>query len=138
MLRTHRRLEYSLVVSSGQELVTTTADYLAYALSMDETRVVGLVLETMRDAPRLRAGLAVAAERDIPVIALTVGTSVAGRTLVDAHSGALAGSDAGWEALFAAYGVHRCWDLGELVDSLEMFAIGRRVRRRCGRDRHGA
>jgi acyl-CoA synthetase (NDP forming) len=132
MLRTHRRLEYSFVVSSGQELVTTTADYLAYVLSMDETRVVGLVLETMRDAPRLREGLAIAAERDIPVIALTVGTSVAGQTLVDAHSGALAGSDAGWEALFAAYGVHRCWDLGELVDSLEMFAIGRRVRRRAG------
>ena len=50
MLRTHRRLEYSLAVSSGQELVTTTADYLAYALSMPETRVVGLVLETLRDA----------------------------------------------------------------------------------------
>jgi acyl-CoA synthetase (NDP forming) len=132
MLRTHRRLEYSLVVSSGQELVTTTADYLAYALSMDETRVVGLVLETMRDTPRLREGLAAAAERDIPVVALTVGTSVVGQTLVDAHSGALAGSDAGWEALFAAYGVHRCWDLAELVDSLEMFAIGRRVRRRAG------
>ena len=74
MLRTHRRLEYSLVVSSGQELVTTTADYLAYALSLAETRVVGLVLETMRDAPRLREGLADAAERDIPVVALTVGT----------------------------------------------------------------
>ena len=132
MLRTHRRLEYSIVVSSGQELVTTTADYLAYALSMDETRVVGLVLETMRDTTRLREGLAAAAERDIPVIALTVGTSVAGQTLVDAHSGALAGSDAGWEALFAAYGVHRCWDLAELVDSLELFAIGRRVRRRAG------
>ncbi len=132
MLRTHRRLEYSLVVSSGQELVTTTADYLAYALSMDETRVVGLVLETMRDAPRLREGLALAAERDIPVVALTVGTSVAGR---DSRRCAL--GSPGWVGcrlggLFAAYGVHRCWDLGELVDSLEMFAIGRRVRRRAG------
>ena len=132
MLRTHRRLEYSLVVSSGQELVTTTADYLSYALSLPETRVVGLVLETLRDAPGLRAALAHAAERDIPVIALTVGGSLRGRALVDAHSGALAGSDAGWEALFAAYGVHRVEDLGELADSLECFAIGRRVRRRGG------
>ena len=32
LLRTHRRLGYSLAVSSGQELVTTTADYLDYAL----------------------------------------------------------------------------------------------------------
>ena len=126
MLRTHRRLDYSVVVSSGQELVCTTADHLAYALSLPETRVVGLVLETMRDAAGLQAGLAEAAARDIPVVALTVGTSVRGQALVDAHSGAIAGSDAGWEALFAAYGVHRCADLSELTDSLETFAIARR------------
>ena len=125
LLRTHRRLEYSLVVSSGQELVTTTADYLAYALEQAETRVVGLFLETLRDVPRLRAALAEAADRDVPVVALTVGGSRRGQALVDAHSGALAGADAAWEALFAAYGVHRCDDLGELVDSLETFAIGR-------------
>jgi acyl-CoA synthetase (NDP forming) len=132
MLRTHRRLDYSLAVSSGQELVTTTADYLGYALSMPETRVIGLVLETMRDVPGLRSALRDAAERDLPVVALTVGRSAKGQRLVDAHSGALAGSDAAWEALFEAYGVHRCDDLSELADSLETFAIGRRVRRRSG------
>ncbi len=126
LLRTHRRLEYSVVVSSGQELVCTTADHLAYALSLPETRVIGLVLETMRDAAALQAGLAEAAARDVPVVALTVGSSVRGQALVDAHSGAIAGSDAGWEALFTAYGVHRCLDLSELTDSLETFAIARR------------
>jgi acetate---CoA ligase (ADP-forming) len=133
MLRTHRRLDYSVVVSSGQELVCTTADHLAYALSLPETRVVGLVLETMRDAVGLQAGLAEAAARDIPVVALTVGSSLRGQALVDAHSGAIAGSDAGWEALFAAYGVHRCADLPELTDSLETFAIARRPLRPGGR-----
>jgi len=132
MLRTHRRLEYSVAVSSGQELVTTAADHLTYALSLPETKVVGLVLETLRDADTMRAVLADAASRDVPVVALTVGTSSRGRTLVDAHSGAIAGSDAAWEALFSAYGVHRVDDLGELADSLESFAIGRRVRRRAG------
>ena len=129
IMRTHRRLEFSLVVSSGQELVTSTADYLDYALDMEETRVVALLLETLRDVPHLRDRFATAAERDIPVVALTVGGSPTGRELVDAHSGAVAGDDAAWEALFAAYGVHRVEDLGELVDSLEAFAIGRRVRR---------
>src|SRR5206468_9701620 len=124
---------FSVAVSSGQELVTTTADHLAYALSLPSTRVVGLVLETMRDAPRLAACLADAAARDIPVCALTVGTSSRGRSLVDAHSGAIAGSDAGWEALFAAYGVHRCSDLADLTDSLELFAVGRRVPTSAGR-----
>ena len=132
LLRTHRRLQYSLVVSSGQELVTTTADYLAYALELEGTTVVGLLLETMRDAPRLRAALAAAAQRDVAVVALTIGGSPTGRALVDAHSGAVAGDDAAWEALFAAHGVHRVTDLGELTDSLEAFAVGRRVRRRTG------
>jgi len=129
ILRTHRRLDFSLIVSSGQELVTTAADYLDYALDMEETRVLALLLETLRDVPHLRDCLAKAADRDVPVVALTVGGSPTGRALVDAHSGAVAGDDAAWEALFDAYGVHRVDDLGELVDSLETFAIGRRVRR---------
>jgi acetate---CoA ligase (ADP-forming) len=126
ILRTRRALGWTLAVSSGQELVTTTPDYLEYALSLPETRVIGLVMETMRDAKRLEACLADAAARDIPVCALTVGISEGGQALVDAHSGAIAGSDAGWEALFTAYGVHRCSDLDDLTDSLELFAIGRR------------
>ncbi len=127
MLRSHRRLGFALAVSSGQELVTTTADYLSYALKSDETRVVGLLLETLRDVPTLRAALADAADRDIPVVALTVGGSPSGRALVNAHSGAIAGDDAAWEALFAVYDVHRVATLDELADTLEAFAIGRRV-----------
>ena len=127
LLRTHRRLEYTLAVSSGQELVTTTGDYLQWALAQESTRVIGLFLETIRDADALRAGLSLAAERDVPVVALTVGGSPTGRTLVTAHSGAIAGDDAAWEALFATYGVHRTHDVEELVDTLELFAVGRRV-----------
>ncbi len=134
LLRTHRRLEFALAVSSGQELGLSAGDYLCWALEQPETRVVGLFLETIRDAATLRRGLALALELDVPVVALTVGTSSAGRALVTAHSGAIAGADAGWEALFAAYGVHRVRDVEELVDTLELFAIGRRVRRGAGPD----
>ena len=81
-------------VSSGQELVTTTADYLEHALDQPETRVVALVLETLRDADRLRAALDRAAAQDVPVVLLAVGGTPAGAALVTAHSGALAGSDA--------------------------------------------
>ena len=133
LLRTHRRLEFSLAVSSGQELVTSLADYLEYALDLEQTKVVGLLLETLRDVPRLRKALSAAAERDIAVVALTVGGSPTGRAMVSAHSGALAGDDAAWEALFAAYGVHRVRDMDELADSLEAFAIGRRVKATGGR-----
>jgi acyl-CoA synthetase (NDP forming) len=125
LLRTRRGLSFSLAVSSGQELVTTTPAYLEYALDLPETRVVGLVLEAMRDAGRLRAALATAAERDIPVVLLSVGGSAAGQAMVAAHSGALAAGDGPWEALSRAYGVHRVGDLAEMADTLELFAIGR-------------
>ena len=128
MLRTHRALDYSVMVSSGQELVTPMAHYLDYALELDETRVIGLFAETLRDAPAMKRALRRAAEHDVPVVALTVGGSPAGRPLVQAHSGAIAGDDAAWEALFSAYGVHRVTSLDALVDSLELFAVGRRVR----------
>jgi len=127
LLRSHRRIGFSLAVSSGQELVTTTADYLDYALDLDVTRVVALLLETVREPERLRAALDRAAARDIPVVLLAVGGTPAGSNLVSAHSGALAGSDAAWEALVEAHGLLRVADLDEMADLLELLAAGRRV-----------
>jgi acyl-CoA synthetase (NDP forming) len=127
LLRTRRHLGFTLAVSAGQELVTGAADYLGYALDLEGTRVVGLVLETLRQPDGLRAALHRAAELDVTVVALTVGASRAGRAMVAAHSGALAGADGAWEALFDAYGVVRAHDLDELSDTLELFAAGRRA-----------
>jgi acyl-CoA synthetase (NDP forming) len=128
LLRTRRAIGYTLAVSSGQELVTPAAAYLEYALTLPGTKVIALVLEAMREPARLRAALAAAAARDIPVVLLTVGGSAAGRTMVAAHSGALAAGDGGWAALAGAYGVHRVGDLAELADTLELFGAGRRAR----------
>ena len=47
--------------------------------------------------------------------------------MVAAHSGALAGDDGAWEALFDAHGVTRVRDLDEMADTLELFAGGRRA-----------
>ena len=133
MLRAHRGFGFSVVVSSGQELVTTAAAYARYALSLAETRVLALVLEAIRDPAELRAALATALTTDVPVVLLSVGLSQTGRNLVSAHSGALAAADGAWEALAGAYGLHRVRDLAELADTLELFAAGRR----CARDHKG-
>ena len=127
LLRTRRGFGFSLAVSSGQELVTTAADYARYALGLAETKVLALVLEAIRDAPGLRAVLADALAADVPVVLLSVGASQAGQALVSAHSGALAAADGAWEALADAYGLHRVRDLAELADTLELFAAGRRA-----------
>jgi len=123
LLRTRRGFGFTLAVSSGQELVTTAPSYLSYALAQPETKVLALVLEAMRQPDRLRQVLAIAAERDMPVVLLTAGRSASGRAMVAAHSGALAGADGAWEALGRAYGVHRVADLAELAETVELFSL---------------
>src|SRR3954451_3858149 len=135
LLRTRRALGYTLAVSSGQELVTTVADYVDYALDLAETRVLALLLESPRATDRLLASLRRAAEADVPAVLLTVGGSPAGAEMVAAHSGAVAGADAGWEALAEATGALRVGDLDEMVNTLELLALGVRARptsARCG------
>jgi acyl-CoA synthetase (NDP forming) len=127
LLRTRRAFGFTAAVSSGQELVTPAAAYARYALSLPETKVLALVLETIRDGALLRSVLADAADRDVPVVLLAAGTSAASRSLVAAHSGALAAGDGAWQALASAHGVHRVGDLAELADTLELFCAGRRA-----------
>jgi acyl-CoA synthetase (NDP forming) len=127
MIHNDRALGLNLAVSAGQEFVTTVADYLRYALGLESTRVVGLFIETVRDPAGFRDALALANERDIPVVALKVGREERTRELVAAHSGALAGEDGAYEALFDAYGVSRVESLDEMGDTLALFAAGRRA-----------
>src|SRR4051794_30450500 len=128
LLRTQRALGFTLAVSSGQELVTTVADYVDYALSLEQTQVVALLLESPRATDRLVDALRRAAAADVPVVLLAVGASPAGAALVAAHSGAVAGADAGWEALCEATGALRVRDLDEMVNTLELLGLGVRAR----------
>ena len=128
LLRARRGFGFRLAVSSGQELVTDTADYVSYALDDPETRVIGLLLETPRDVPRLRAQLMRAADQDVPVVILTVGGSPRGRAMVAAHSGALASEAAAWKAFCAATGAVAVSDMAEFADTLELFSAGRRAK----------
>jgi acetate---CoA ligase (ADP-forming) len=121
------RFRFNLVVSAGQELVTTAAEYLDYALEMDSTRVVGLFLEAVRAPGQFAAALMKAAERDIPVVVLKTGSTEASAALALSHSGAIAGNDAAYQALFDRYGVTRVDTLDELAATLLLFAQGRRT-----------
>ena len=89
MLRTRRALGYTVAVSSGQELVTTAAQYVRYALGLPQTRVLALVLEAMRDTGALQQVLEAAAVRQIPVVLLTAGRSAAGAAWRDRHGARL-------------------------------------------------
>jgi acyl-CoA synthetase (NDP forming) len=122
-----RGIAFNLIVSGGQEIVTTMDEYLSFALDLESTKVVALVLETVRRPEAFLSALAKAKERGVPVLALKVGRTEGAKEMVVAHSGALAGEHGAYEAVFDAYGVHECRDLEELADAIELFSSPRRV-----------
>jgi hypothetical protein len=54
---TDERLDFNLVVSTGQELAVAMDDYVDFALDLPSTRVVGLFMETVRNPAGLRRAL---------------------------------------------------------------------------------
>ena len=128
LLRTRLRLGFDLAVSSGQELVTTTADYVDHVVERGETRVLALVLETIRGGDRLRWSLRRARDAGMEVVLLPVGHSPLGSAMVAAHSGAVAGGSGSWEALADDVAGHLVADLAELGDTLAVLSSTRRPR----------
>jgi acyl-CoA synthetase (NDP forming) len=72
-------------------------------------------LEDVKDAGRLREALARAHRRGVPVFVLKSGRSAVGRRAASSHTGALAGEDAVYDAVFADWGAIRCADPAELL-----------------------
>jgi acyl-CoA synthetase (NDP forming) len=121
------RIDYGLAVSSGQELTTTLADYMDFALETPETRVIGLFMETARDPAGFEAALAKANARGVPVVALKVGRTAASVRLAESHSGAIAGDHAAYSALFRRYGVAEVRAIDELAAALMVLGHARDI-----------
>ena len=121
------RLRFALAVSPGGEANVTVADYVAYAVERPEVKVVGLFLETARDPRGFEAALRKAAARQVPVVVLKVGRTEAAAAAALTHTGALAGSDLAYQALFDTYGVIRVETLDELAATLMLLSTGRRA-----------
>jgi acyl-CoA synthetase (NDP forming) len=116
------RIDFNLVVSTGQELAVSMDEYLDFALDQPTTRVVGLFMETARNPQGLARAFAKAQQRRIPIVVLKVGRTELAARLTVSHSGAMAGNDAVFQALFDRYGVQRVHDMNELATALIMFA----------------
>ena len=122
-----QRIQFNFAVSSGYELTVSMEDYLDYALDLPETRVVGLFLETSRYPDKLLSAFKKANDRDIPIVVLKVGRTDLAARLAVSHSGALAGSDRAYDAVFRRFGVQRVADMDELATTLLMFSQTRPV-----------
>jgi acyl-CoA synthetase (NDP forming) len=124
-LANQRQLSFNYVISAGQEIATTLSDYLAFLVEQPETRAVGLILETVRDPAGFLAALQAADRRGIAVVALKLGRTERSREFTRAHSGALAGSDAAFDAVCRRHNVVRVRTFDEMADTLELFGRGR-------------
>ena len=116
------RLRINVAVSTGNEIGVTMDEYLDFVLDLPETRAVGLFIETARNPQGFRQALAKARDRRIPIVALKVGRTQRSRELCVSHSGAMAGDDAAYDALFDRYGVQRVYDQDAWTTALILFA----------------
>jgi acyl-CoA synthetase (NDP forming) len=121
-----RRPCFNICVSSGAETVTTAADYLDWAVHQPSTRVAALFLESVRDPQAFEQALGEAAARDIPVVVLKVGRTEASARMALTHTGAIAGNDGAYEALFRHYGVIRVRTIDEMAATLLLLQDGRK------------
>lgn len=114
-------------IATGNEADVEVSDAITWMVDDPETKVILCILETCRDAGRLRQAFAHAQQVGKPVIALKIGTSEAGQKAALSHTGGLAGSDRVYDAVFDLYGVVRAHSLEQLVQiGAAVEAIGTR------------
>jgi len=117
-----RGLGYSLLVSSGNEAVVDSTDYISYMLDDPETTVILAFIEQFRRPERFVEVAKQARELGKPIIVLKVGRSKMAQQATVAHTGALAGSDAIYDAAFRKYGIVRVDSLDEMLETAAIFS----------------
>ncbi|MGH7334557.1 MAG: acetate--CoA ligase family protein [Candidatus Rokuibacteriota bacterium] len=127
-----RRFGWSHAISSGNEAVLTTADFLDYLIDDPATRVIALFLETIRQPEQFVAALDRAADRGKPVVVLKVGRSERARRAITSHTGGLAGEGRVFSAVLRAHRAIEVTDLDEMAEVLacsqaERWPQGRRL-----------
>jgi acetyltransferase len=113
-----RAVGFSGIVSIGDQLDVDIADLLDYFALDQKTRAILLYVEAIKDAGKFMSA-ARAAARIKPVVVVKSGRMAQGAKAAATHTGALAGSDAVYDAAFRRAGILRVSDLRELFDCAE-------------------
>ncbi|MFP8779735.1 GNAT family N-acetyltransferase [Hydrogenophaga sp. RWCD_12] len=116
-----RGIGFSHFVSLGEHADVDFGDMLDYLGSDPHTRAILLYIESI-DESRKFMSAARAAARNKPVIVVKAGRSAAGQAAAASHTGALAGSDAVFDAAIARAGMLRVLTLDDLFLAAETLA----------------
>ncbi|HXP04895.1 MAG TPA: bifunctional acetate--CoA ligase family protein/GNAT family N-acetyltransferase [Stellaceae bacterium] len=119
-----RGIGFSHVVSLGDMADVDFGDMLDYLSADARTRAILLYVEGVTHGRKFMSA-ARAASRAKPVLVLKAGHSPAGAKAAHSHTGALAGSDAVYDAAFARAGMLRVGTMAELFDATETLALTR-------------
>lgn len=115
-----RGVRFSGLVTVGNCADIAPSELLEFYLADDETRVIGLYLETARDGRRLFE-LLCRARAAKPVVLLKGGRTPQGRRAAASHTGALAGEERAWLALSRQTGCVLVDTLDEFIGALLAF-----------------
>jgi acetyl coenzyme A synthetase (ADP forming)-like protein len=122
-----RGLGFSKFMSIGNKALLDEATILKFLYRDPQTKVILMYLEDVTNVKALlEAAFKVTHGRvSKPIIVLKSGSTAAGSQASRSHTGALAGSDAAYEALFAQSGMMRAESMSELFDLAECFAYNK-------------
>ncbi len=114
---------FSKFVSVGNKALMSEADMFNYLAKDKKTKVVAMYVEQLTNAPALIAAAKklTHGKNPKPIIAIKSGRTSAGASASASHTGALAGNDAAYEALFIQAGIIRVETIQELFDYLRVF-----------------
>jgi acetyltransferase len=111
----------SLYASAGNETDLGLVDYLSVMVQDPRIKLVLSFVEALRRPQEFMRVADLAAELGKPIVLIKVGRSAEGARRAAAHTGALAGADELYDALFASRGVLRVSELSELVAVAKLF-----------------
>jgi acetyltransferase len=110
-------LGVSYQASCGNEADLDTLDFVRFMLRSQETRVVLLAIESIKDFAKFRAIARESAELEKPIVVLKFGRTEAGSRAAASHTGAIAGDDAIADAVFRQYGLIRVDECDQLYET---------------------
>jgi acyl-CoA synthetase (NDP forming) len=111
-----RNLAFRHIVTTGNEAVLETSDFLDAMLDEGKTDVYLLLLEDVKTPAKFRRAADKALKAGKPLIVAKIGQTEPGRRAVASHTAALAGSHAAYRAIFQRHGVIEGRDFDEMID----------------------
>jgi acyl-CoA synthetase (NDP forming) len=119
------KLHLSRAASFGNAIVLDISDYLDYLAQDDETDVIAMYVEGVRDGRRFFETLKRACELK-PVVVWKGGQTTAGARATMSHTGSLATSQAVWDGMMRQCGAITTNNLDETIDVMQLLVRSKR------------